>query len=63
MKITTTAILARFGPGFLGFLGMLLLIYGFLEPHRPWFLGGSILLGAAVIAARSGGNSASDSSQ
>jgi hypothetical protein len=37
---------------------MLLLIYGFLDPHRPWFLGGSILLGAAVIAARLGTNTA-----
>lgn len=52
MAISTKSVLARFGPGFTGFLGMLLLIYGFLEPHRPWFLGGSILLGAAVIAAR-----------
>jgi hypothetical protein len=52
MKITTASILARFGPGFAGFLGVLLLMYGFIEPHRPWFLGGSILLGAAVIAAR-----------
>jgi hypothetical protein len=58
MKITTVAILARFGPGFLGFLGMLLLVYGFLEPHRPWSLGGSVLLGAAVIAARLGTNAA-----
>ena len=52
MAISTSSILARFGPAFAGFLGVLLLIYGFLEPHRPWFIGGSILLGAAIIAAR-----------
>jgi hypothetical protein len=54
MKISTSSILARFGPGFAGFLGVLLLTYGFAEPHRPWFVGGSILLGAAIISARLG---------
>lgn len=52
MKISTASILARFGPGFAGFLGALLLIYGFIEPHRSWSVGGSILLGAAIIASR-----------
>ncbi len=56
MKISTASILARFGPGFAGFVGVLLLIYGFIEPHRPWFIGGSILLGASIIAARLGSN-------
>ena len=54
MKITTATILARFGPGFAGFMGVMLLIYGFLEPHRPWFIGGSILMAGAIIAARIG---------
>jgi hypothetical protein len=58
MKISTATILARFGPGFAGFLGVLLLMYGFIEPHRPWFLAGSILLGAAIIAARLGSKTA-----
>ncbi len=35
--------------------------YGFLEPHRPWFIGGSILLAAAVIAARLGVNRTGES--
>ncbi|MDZ4659561.1 MAG: hypothetical protein SH868_18475 [Bythopirellula sp.] len=61
MKISTSSILARFGPGFSGFLGILLMSYGFLEPHRPWFIGGSILLAAAVIAARLGVNRTGES--
>jgi hypothetical protein len=52
MKISTVSILARYGPGFAGFLGILLLTYGFLEPHRSWSVAGSILLGGAIIAAR-----------
>jgi hypothetical protein len=55
--ITFSSILARFGPTFGGVLGILLLSYGFIEPQRPWFTAGAILLGCAIIGARlNGGN-------
>ncbi len=52
MKITPNAMLALFGPTFAAVVGILLLSYGFVEPHRPWFVAGSILLAAGIIAAR-----------
>jgi drug/metabolite transporter (DMT)-like permease len=52
MKITPNSMLASFGPAFAAVVGILLLSYGFIEPHRPWFIAGSILLAAGIIAAR-----------